>query len=79
MCISEIICNLAISKNENFEIIDKLLENYRKMHQILADKWMVSQTNLCTFSQQIVIKKDLVVPSNDVNLSWFNADNLAKN
>ena len=38
MGISEIIGNLAISKIESFEIIDKLSENYRKMHQILAHK-----------------------------------------
>ena len=30
---------------------------------------MVSQINFCTFSQQTVIKKDPLVPSNDANLS----------
>ena len=70
--------NLSISKNGNFESIEKLSIS-ENLHQILADRWMVSQTNFCTVSQQTVIKKDPVVPSNDANLSWFNTDILAKN
>ena len=68
---SEIIGNLTISKNGNFEIIEKL--------SISENASNFSQTNFCTFSQQTVIKKDPVVPSNDANLSWFNTDILAKN
>ena len=34
------------------------------MHQILANKLMISQSNFCTFLQQTGIKNDPLVPSN---------------
>ena len=76
MGISEIIGNLSVSKNVNFEIIERLSisENASNFSRYINGKpnWFLY------FSQQSVIKKDPVVPPNDANLFWFNTDNLAK-